>query len=77
VLSIILDTEGILEVEECIAWLVGLTYKAKGDWMQGDLQGRGRRPVLKRLWWILVELPKIPSVVGCNDHREGERHSDG
>jgi len=32
--------------------------------MQGDLQGSGRCLVLKRLWWILVELPKTPSVVG-------------
>jgi len=24
-----------------------------------------------------VELPKIPSVVGCNDLQEGERHSNG
>jgi len=31
--------------------------------MQEDLQGSGRFPVLKMLWWILVELPKIPSVV--------------
>lgn len=22
----------------------------KGDWMQGNLQGSGRRPVLKMLW---------------------------
>jgi len=33
--------------------------------------------MLKRLWWILVELPKIPSVVGCKDLRESGRHSDG
>jgi len=32
--------------------------------MQGDLQGSGRCPVLKMLWWILVEPPKTPSVVG-------------
>jgi len=24
--------------------------KAKGDWMQGDLQESGRCPVLKMLW---------------------------
>jgi len=45
--------------------------------MQGDLQESGRCPVLKRLWCILVELLKIPSVVGCKDLREGGRHSDG
>jgi len=29
----------------------GITLKkAKGDWMQGDLQGSGRCPVLKMLW---------------------------
>jgi len=33
---------------------------------------------LKRLWCRLVELPKIPSVVGCKDGiQEGGRHSDG
>ena len=32
--------------------------------MQGDLQGSGRCPMLKMLWWMLVELPKTPSVVG-------------
>jgi len=33
--------------------------------MQADLEGSGRCPVLKRLWWILlyVELTKISSVV--------------
>jgi len=28
--------------------------------MQEDLRGNGRCPVLKMLWWILVELPEIP-----------------
>jgi len=31
---------------------------------------------LKSLWYIFVELPKIPSVVGYKDLREGGRHSD-
>jgi hypothetical protein len=41
-----------------------ITLKAKGDWEQVDLQGSGRCLVLKRLWYSLVELPEIPSVVG-------------
>jgi len=46
-----MKTEGISEVEECIAQLAGLPKKkAKGDWMQGDLQGSGRCPVFKMLW---------------------------
>jgi len=40
-----------------------ITLKAKGDWAQVDLQGSGRCSVLKRLWYSLVELPEIPSVV--------------
>ena len=40
-----------------------ITLKAKGDWAQIDLQGSGRCSVLKRLWYSLVELPEIPSVV--------------
>jgi hypothetical protein len=32
---------------------------------------------LMRLWCILVELPKIPSLVGRKDLRKGGRHSDG
>jgi len=32
--------------------------------MQGDLQGSRRCLMLKMLWWMLVELPKITSVVG-------------
>jgi hypothetical protein len=60
-----METEIIPEVEECIARLAGLLYKkTKGDWMQGDLQGSGRCPVLKMLRRMLMELPKIPSVVG-------------
>jgi hypothetical protein len=42
---------------------VWITLKAKGDWAQVDLQGSGRCSVLKRLWYSLVELPEIPSVV--------------
>jgi len=46
-----MKTTGIPEVEECITRLAGLPLKnAKGDWMQGDLQGSGRCPVLKMLW---------------------------
>jgi len=33
-----MKTEGISEVEEYIAWLVGLPEKTKGDWMQVNLQ---------------------------------------
>jgi len=37
--------------------------KSQGDWAQVDLQGIRRCLVLKRLWYSLVELPEIPSVV--------------
>ena len=40
-----------------------ITLKAKGDWAQVDHQGSERCSVLKRLWYSLVELPEIPSVV--------------
>jgi len=37
----------------------------------------GDVPWLKRVWYILVELPKIPSVFGCKDGlQEGGRQSD-
>jgi len=34
-------------------------------------------PRAEEVWCRLVELPKIPSVVGCKDLREGGWHSDG
>ena len=40
-----------------------ITLKSKGDWAQANLQGNRRCSVLKRLWYSLVELPEIPSVV--------------
>jgi hypothetical protein len=33
-----MKTEGIHEVEECIAWHVGLPKKTKGNWKQANLQ---------------------------------------
>jgi len=62
-----------------MVWHVGLLDKTKGNWRQVDLQEDGfdHSGELKRLWCILVELPKIPSVVGCNDLQEGGRHSEG
>jgi len=44
-----MKTEGILEFEECISWLMGLPYKTKGDWMQGDIQGSGRCSVVEEV----------------------------
>jgi len=40
-----------------------ITLKAKGDWVQVDLEGSGRCSVFKKFWYSLVELPEIPSVV--------------
>jgi len=34
-------------------------------------------PVTEEVWCRRVELPKIPSVVGCKDLREDGWHSDG
>jgi len=36
-----MKTEGIPEFEECIAWLVGLPEKTKGNWNQVNLQEDG------------------------------------
>jgi len=32
---------------------------------------------VEEVWYSLVELPEIPSVVWYKDLREGGRHSDG
>jgi len=44
---------------------------------KGIFKEEGDVPWLKRLWCILVELPKNLSVVACKDLREGRRHFDG
>jgi len=58
---------------------VGLPEKTKGNWKQTNLQEDGfdHSRSWRELWCRLVELPKIPSVVGYKGIQEGGRHSDG
>jgi len=70
--------EGIMEFEECMAWLMWLPKRPRVNGCQGIFKEAGDIPWLKRVWCRLLELPKNPSVVGCKvDIQEGGRHSEG
>jgi len=64
-------------------WLKGLRcilvdYSKSQGWLGTSRSSRKREMFrIKEVWYSLVELLEIPSVVWYKDLREGGRHSDG